>query len=218
MPHFHWAQRNDFHFFLLEDISRGGRLVSHHPSKCRPPPRRNFHPGPIANLTMVRKGQSSKLYRLKSKCRPIETCKLLGLNFCSAFCSRESDPEPPASRRRKRAGPRPLSESVSGPRRYQTGKNQLILSAACFVGFTLTCGVPLSRKENVLINDNGDALLMDFGLAMVMEENSLYSSSYREGGSVRWMAPELLLNNKVTRSCNTDVYSYGGVAFEVRDI
>ncbi|KAG8944680.1 hypothetical protein FRC04_001644 [Tulasnella sp. 424] len=71
------------------------------------------------------------------------------------------------------------------------------------------------KPENVLINDNGDALIMDFGLAMVMEENPLYSNSHRQGGSVRWMAPELLLNSKVTRSCNTDVYSYGGVVFEV---
>ncbi|KAG8941297.1 hypothetical protein FRC04_004616 [Tulasnella sp. 424] len=40
------------------------------------------------------------------------------------------------------------------------------------------------KPENVLINDTGDALIIDFGLAMVMEENPLYSSSYRQGGSV----------------------------------
>ncbi|KAG9041214.1 hypothetical protein FS837_012540 [Tulasnella sp. UAMH 9824] len=56
---------------------------------------------------------------------------------------------------------------------------------------------------------------MDFGLAMVMEANPWYSSSHRQGGSLRWMAPELLLNGKQTRSCSSDVYSYGGVAFEV---
>ncbi|KAG8985073.1 hypothetical protein FRB90_004951 [Tulasnella sp. 427] len=71
------------------------------------------------------------------------------------------------------------------------------------------------KPENILINDNGDALLMDFGLAMVMEVDPWYTSSFYEGGSTRWMAPELLLNNKTTRSCGSDVYSYGGVAFEI---
>lgn len=58
---------------------------------------------------------------------------------------------------------------------------------------------------------------MDFGLAMVMEANPWYSSSHREAGSLRWLAPELLLNAKETRSCSSDVYSYGGVALEVRE-
>lgn len=71
-------------------------------------------------------------------------------------------------------------------------------------------------KENILVDDNGDALIMDFGLATVMEANPWYSSSHRKGGSVRWMAPELLFDITATRSCSTDVYSYGGVAFEVR--
>ncbi|KAG8896045.1 hypothetical protein FRC01_012060, partial [Tulasnella sp. 417] len=71
------------------------------------------------------------------------------------------------------------------------------------------------KPENILINDQGDALIMDFGLATVMEANLWYSSSHRQGGSLRWMAPELLLNSKETRSCSSDVYSYGGVAFEV---
>ncbi|KAG8914815.1 hypothetical protein FRC00_010648 [Tulasnella sp. 408] len=70
-------------------------------------------------------------------------------------------------------------------------------------------------EENILVDDNGDALIMDFGLATVMEANPWYSSSHRQGGSVRWMAPELLFDITATRSCSTDVYSYGGVAFEV---
>lgn len=70
-------------------------------------------------------------------------------------------------------------------------------------------------KENVLINENGDALIMGLGLTAVLEATSSYSAEHLLPG-VRWMPPELLQDGDGIPSCNTDVYSFGGVAIEVR--
>lgn len=71
------------------------------------------------------------------------------------------------------------------------------------------------KPENVLMNDQGDALLSDFGLTTVLGEESWYTASHREGGSFRYMAPELLLGVQEHRTCSADVYSFASLAFEV---
>lgn len=76
----------------------------------------------------------------------------------------------------------------------------------------------LVPQENVLIGARGEALIIDFGLATVMEHDLLYGTSHRQGGSVRWMAPELLMNVTKGRSRSSDVYSFGGLACEVRTL
>ncbi|KAG8914814.1 hypothetical protein FRC00_010647 [Tulasnella sp. 408] len=67
------------------------------------------------------------------------------------------------------------------------------------------------KPENVLINDRGDALITDFGMATVLGEDSWYTPSHRHGGTTQWMAPEIFLGQSDRRSRTGDVYSYGSL-------
>lgn len=89
---------------------------------------------------------------------------------------------------------------------------------------------PLSLQTNILISDEGNALISDFGLSTVVEELSLTDATLRAAqlgtsllaGSTRWMAPELILSLvedddgvpcPVTRE--SDVFSFACVCLEV---
>ena len=50
-------------------------------------------------------------------------------------------------------------------------------------------------KGNVLIDPSCSARLADFGLAMIIDESTLGSTTAGHGprGTTRWMAPEMLL-------------------------
>ena len=52
----------------------------------------------------------------------------------------------------------------------------------------------LPFKANILIDQAGHARLADFGLLTVISDptNFLSSSSYTQGGTARWMSPELI--------------------------
>ncbi|KAG8922213.1 hypothetical protein FRC01_014319 [Tulasnella sp. 417] len=73
------------------------------------------------------------------------------------------------------------------------------------------------KHDNVLIDRDGNPRIIDFGLSKAVEEEpgiaSLSSTSLREAGRARWMAPELLMEEGVSRSCSTDVFSFACVAF-----
>ncbi|KIO18098.1 hypothetical protein M407DRAFT_41341, partial [Tulasnella calospora MUT 4182] len=68
-------------------------------------------------------------------------------------------------------------------------------------------------QENILLSDDGQPLLADFGLSTILGEEEMYSSSHRVGGSLPWMAPECVIG--CARSCPSDVYSFGNLAFAV---
>jgi len=82
-------------------------------------------------------------------------------------------------------------------------------------------------KANILINSECRACLADFGLVTIVGETSSVeglSSSQKPGGTIRWMAPEILLPGKygyVKRarrklpSKGTDVYAFGMTILEV---
>ncbi|KAG9047869.1 copper transport protein ctr1 [Tulasnella sp. UAMH 9824] len=69
------------------------------------------------------------------------------------------------------------------------------------------------KPENILLSDCGEPLLADFGLSTIVGEERMYTSSHRVGGSFPWMSPEQMTEG--SRSCQSDVYSFGSLAFTV---
>ncbi|KAG8907351.1 hypothetical protein FRB99_004598 [Tulasnella sp. 403] len=71
------------------------------------------------------------------------------------------------------------------------------------------------KGTNVLIGDDGDAMLSDFGLSKIIDDvPSGLTSSNMAGGTLRWMAPEVLLNGKKP-DVLADIYSFGLLALEI---
>ncbi|KAJ7778410.1 kinase-like domain-containing protein [Mycena metata] len=73
------------------------------------------------------------------------------------------------------------------------------------------------RGTNILITQDWTACLADFGLSTFADANP--SSTLNQGGSLHWMAPELLdpgrFGTKFCRTPATDVYAFGCVCLEV---
>lgn len=83
---------------------------------------------------------------------------------------------------------------------------------ACPAGLELN---DLYLQDNILINDCGSAVIIDFGLSRSMAEAvSALISSRRGAGNVRWMAPELV-DGSDPKSPEADVYSFACLAFHV---
>ncbi|KAG8927522.1 hypothetical protein FRC01_007305, partial [Tulasnella sp. 417] len=72
------------------------------------------------------------------------------------------------------------------------------------------------RHDQVLVDEDGRAKIVDFGLAKVIEEgvDNKITTSVRFKGRYEYMAPELLLQTPPRRKA-TDVYSYALVILEV---
>ena len=79
----------------------------------------------------------------------------------------------------------------------------------------------IPAKANILIDQTGNARLADFGLLTIISDptNVLPSSSYAQGGTARWMAPELIdpqrfgFKNSRPTKCS-DCYALGMVIYE----
>ena len=76
-------------------------------------------------------------------------------------------------------------------------------------------------KANILIDSEGNARLADFGLLTIVSDptNLLSSCSFTQGGTVRWMSPELISpqtfgfeNARPTK--RSDCYALGMVIYE----
>ncbi|KAF9790923.1 kinase-like domain-containing protein [Thelephora terrestris] len=77
------------------------------------------------------------------------------------------------------------------------------------------------KGANILIDQTGQARLADFGLLTIISDptNLLSSSSYTQGGTARWMSPELIapedFGMKTSRPTEfSDCYSLGMVIYE----
>jgi len=81
-------------------------------------------------------------------------------------------------------------------------------------------------KANILIDSRGSARLADFGLAIIIDESTVGSTTGgRElRGTTRWMAPEMLLPEEYgfsddwqrrLPSTGTDIYALGMTTLEV---
>ncbi|KAF8517248.1 kinase-like domain-containing protein, partial [Hysterangium stoloniferum] len=63
------------------------------------------------------------------------------------------------------------------------------------------------RAGNILVSDEGVPCLTDFGLSRFVDDVTRLTTSSNVGGSLRWMAPELLHNGKPSRQ--SDVWAFG---------
>lgn len=75
-----------------------------------------------------------------------------------------------------------------------------------------------STKNNVLVTDDGTAVLSDFGLSQVIGDIldrpvGLTPSNFP--GPTRWQAPELLEDESCQPGLRTDVWGFGCTAYEV---
>jgi len=88
------------------------------------------------------------------------------------------------------------------------------------LGFSIL--LSLFTQVNILIDQTGHARLADFGLLTVISDPTigLSSSSFSQGGTVRWMSPELLdpqrfgFDEKICPTESSDCYALGMVIYE----
>ena len=74
--------------------------------------------------------------------------------------------------------------------------------------------MPVDSQENVLISQDGRALLADFGIARLLSNGVTIAGTSNFKGSIRWMAPELLTSAGLARehqlhTNETDVWAFG---------
>jgi serine/threonine protein kinase len=72
-------------------------------------------------------------------------------------------------------------------------------------------------QNNVLISNNHEAVLTDFGLSKVIEDvnRAGSSTSNRGAGALRWKAPELLGIHLIPVTPASDVWAFGCTAYQV---
>lgn len=101
---------------------------------------------------------------------------------------------------------------------------KLVSDVACGLAYLHNLASPMvhgdMKPDNVLIDESGDAHIIDFGLSSVLEAEaplatSFTTASLQDSGNIRWMAPELVMEEGCTRSPSTDVYSFGSVALYI---
>ncbi|KAG8738693.1 hypothetical protein FRC10_006577 [Ceratobasidium sp. 414] len=87
----------------------------------------------------------------------------------------------------------------------------LVSSATTFYHASITLSVHGDLKgDNVLVSSDGIVKLTDFGLSITHGINLQLSETDPGGGTLRWMAPELLTDTGA-RCKETDVYAFGMV-------
>ncbi|KDQ09707.1 hypothetical protein BOTBODRAFT_520527 [Botryobasidium botryosum FD-172 SS1] len=75
------------------------------------------------------------------------------------------------------------------------------------------------RGANILISEDGDACIADFGLSELVEENApRYSTPWYIAGHPRWQAPETIkakTNEEARRTKATDIFAFGRLMLEL---
>ncbi|KAF8212855.1 kinase-like domain-containing protein, partial [Mycena galopus ATCC 62051] len=74
------------------------------------------------------------------------------------------------------------------------------------------------RGTNILITDGWKACLADFGLSSFSNATASHTNSTHRAGSIRWMAPELIVperfRKKFARTAASDIFAFGCVCVE----
>ena len=86
------------------------------------------------------------------------------------------------------------------------------LNGVCDRSIPRSTSVLISGQSNILVDVTGHARITDFGLAAI---NSTESGSAKLDNSVRWIAPEII-GSREAHSKEGDIFSFAGVAIEVR--
>lgn len=70
---------------------------------------------------------------------------------------------------------------------------------------------------NILVSLDGVAKITDFDQSIISDCSLLFSATSQMGGTLRWMAPELVMDPETTnqRSKRTDIYALGMTFFEI---
>jgi len=72
-------------------------------------------------------------------------------------------------------------------------------------------------QSNILVDGTGHARVTDFGLAMITQDlDSIRGNPAEHDQGALWIAPEIL-GDRGTYSKEADVFSFAGVAIEVRN-
>ncbi|KIO31724.1 hypothetical protein M407DRAFT_217753, partial [Tulasnella calospora MUT 4182] len=90
---------------------------------------------------------------------------------------------------------------------------KLLFETAGAVNYLHICGVVHGdiKASNILINDNDQALLCDFGLTKTIDSRT--STAMKGAGTLRWQSPELWEDKP--RSFQSDIYAFGMTIAEV---
>lgn len=77
------------------------------------------------------------------------------------------------------------------------------------------------HAANVLIDENSNARVTDFGMSLISEASAYNYGSIHGGGATRWQAPELIdpeeMRLKSSRpTTSSDVFSFACMCIEVR--
>jgi len=108
-----------------------------------------------------------------------------------------------------------LTGSFHGCRAFRAFA-KLAIQAAEALGYAHTMGI-LHRDikpSNLLVDSRGNLWVTDFGLARLQDEPGLTRTGDMLG-TLRYMAPELVLGHRIVHDLRSDVYSLGATFYEL---
>jgi len=102
-------------------------------------------------------------------------------------------------------------------------RKSLVLDVARGLNYLHTLTPPIVhgdlKSNNVLITDDGHAVLSDFGLSQVIGAllgvSTGFTPSNPQFAPPRWQAPELIEDDAYQPGLETDVWSFGCTAYEI---
>ena len=66
-----------------------------------------------------------------------------------------------------------------------------------------------NEQDDVLVDEEGNPRVGDFGLSRMMDDRSIWITSRQDAkGTFRWMSPELLNQEEVASTAESDIYAY----------